>query len=803
MTVRKSARTKTEQQFEAEIRAAVRLALPWIPTDGIVHQTTFKFKFGRADVTVNGRKNFEASARSDILIHVAGEPVAVLELKRPGAGIFGGDVEQGLSYARMMHPRPPLVIVTDGTATQVIETHSGTEWEPESRSESGLKLLFARAASAAADDLKRAVGHLMGGDPEVWGQAIRQVTAAKLEVLTKDWDSPVAPFVRGFLFRRKAVSAAIGHLATGARLILIQGPPLSGKTNALREMAEAMQASQEVFLYLNADLGLDLFDRLAGLLSEFLDWPVTADEAKHWLATVSKSGGPPLILAIDNVGADQDEIHRAVGELISGKYGTGVRIVLAVDDTVARKMMLKRDGRGPSELADKAVLLDLGPLDDEEFAAAELTLRDHRFGIMAGGQFSPEYREPWILRAMCAGRAQHPKYHEPKSVALLPPLPDLEIFDHVTPKFDRNAAPFARFQELAQAMLADVSDAERSEELMYEQASRFLIRRNSARKYLDQAELDVMEGSGLLRETKSLSGENAYVVRLPELLAYEIACLVTPKLEAAATGDIDAELAKIIIYMRRLPLGDLIAIQAIKSSAAYLPIMTSLLRTPPKQTRIKPGTTERIYVAGMGMVNITFREDGSVLYKGKGLNELVLAENIAPGSHLVYTDLLPWLILSHFGGYPFELVNDKGDKFRLDVGILLEVGRCPMPLRRDTGNLDIPLHELPDDISVICHVAGVTEPITWSIFRFLEREETATAERFIAAVIESESMPLLARTHAALHNFRHLNQEKAAWAMGVLKGIIHPAVPKSLAWAFMHPWRLDPIPPIVPSPRGS
>ena len=804
MTAKRSSRAKTEQQFEADIRAAVQQALPWIPADRIVHQTTFKFKFGRADVTVNGRKSFEASARSDVLIYVADEPLVVLELKRPGTGISKDDVEQGLSYARMMHPRPPLVIVTDGTETSVIETHSGAEWEPESRSETGLKLLFARATSAAADDLKRAVSHLMGGDPDVWAQAIKQATAAKFETMTKGWDSPTAPFVRGFHFRRKVVSVATSCLATGARLILIQGPPLSGKSNALRELAEVMYQAEEVVLYIDADRGLDLFDRLSGLLSEFLDWPVTSDEAKHWLTTVSKSGGPPLILAIDNVGTDQDGIYRAVEELVSGRYGVGVRIVLGVDDVVAEQMMLKRDGRGPSKLADKAVLLNLGPLDDEEFVAAAPTLSDHRFGIMVGGWFCSQYREPWILRAMCAGRAQDPRYLKPDSICLFPPVSDLEIFDHVTRTFDRTTAPFARYRELALAMLEDVSDPERSDELIYEQASRFLIRRNSARKHLDQAELDVMERNGLLKETRSFSGENAYAVRLPELLAYEIACLLTSELEASAVEDIDAKLKKFILQVGRLPLGDLIGVQAMRSNVTNPRVMCRLLGTPPRQRRIEAGTTMRKYVAGLGMVNITIREDGGLLYEGKGLRELVAAEHVAPGPHLEYENLLPWLILSHIGGYPIGLVNDEGDKLRLDEVILLEVGRCPMPLRRDADDLDVPLHELPNDISMVCHVAGITEPVTWSIFRFLERQETATAERFIVTVIESGSIPLLARAYTALHNFAwHLDREKAAWAQDILNGKILPAVPNDLAWAFSHPRRLDPIPPIVPSPRGS
>lgn len=797
MTTHKAATGKAEAEFEAEIRSAIQRVLPWVPAERIRHQTLFNFKFGRADVTVDGRQRSEVTARSDILIYVVDEPVAVLELKRPGMGVFDADVEQGLSYARMLHPRPPLVIVTDGADTKIIETHSAKEWEPISRSEAGLKTLFSRVASVAAGDLKRAVSHLMGGDVNVWGQAIRAVTSATFETMTKGWDSPAAPFVRDFLFCRKAVAKAIVELDAGTRLVLIQGPPLSGKTNALREMAKNMDEAGGVFLYLDADRGLDLFDRLAGLLSEFLDWPITSDEAKHWLATISKSDGPPLILAIDNLGADQDQIYRAVEEVVSGRYRDGVRIVLAVDDGVARKMMVKRDGRGPSELASKAVLFGLGPLDDDEFAAAERVLEKHRFAFMAGGRFCPEYREPWILRTMCAKRARYPGYHqEPTRGTLFPPLADEKIFLHVTRTLDRTAAPFTRYRELARAMLADVADTNRSTELVYEQASSFVIRRDSAKKYLDSAELSLLEGQGLLRETKSLSGENVYAVRLPLLLAYEIAILLIDDLNERAAESSDAELKEFILRVERLPLADLIGVWVVLGTAKHQRIMKMLLQTPPKQKRIPAGARVTQYIPGRGMVNMTIQENGGVLYECNGDSELVPPEHIGPGAHLFYEDLCPWLILSHLSKHLYGSLG--GNEERLDEIILLGVGSSPMPLRRFNDNIDVPLHELPGNISIACHVAGVVEPVVWSIFCFLDQEGPVAAERFIAKVIEIKNIPLLARTHAAMHNFRYLDA-KANWARGVLKEKILPAVPKHLAWAFMHPWRIEPIPPIVPS----
>ncbi len=130
----------TEAELEAEIRAAIRRAFPWIPAGAIRHQIKFSFAFGRARVEVDGAKRAHATAR------------------------------------RMLHPRPPLVVVTNGQEIRFLETHSGGEWKPEAAPEKEFSRLVEAAARVAGEDLKRAIETLMGSSPSIWVQAIRQAT---------------------------------------------------------------------------------------------------------------------------------------------------------------------------------------------------------------------------------------------------------------------------------------------------------------------------------------------------------------------------------------------------------------------------------------------------------------------------------------------------------------------------------------------------------------------------------------------------------------------------------------------------
>ena len=113
----------TEADLEARANGALRKALPCLNVSGIKRQLTFSFKLGHKRVVVDGRSASSKQGQLDILIERESEKLAVLELQRPGQPLSRDDVEQGLSYARVLHPRPPIVIVSNGIETDVYATH--------------------------------------------------------------------------------------------------------------------------------------------------------------------------------------------------------------------------------------------------------------------------------------------------------------------------------------------------------------------------------------------------------------------------------------------------------------------------------------------------------------------------------------------------------------------------------------------------------------------------------------------------------------------------------------------------------
>ncbi|MCJ2045564.1 type I restriction enzyme HsdR N-terminal domain-containing protein [Methylobacterium sp. J-078] len=425
MSITQLTKLPTEADLEARIVASMRAAFSWLPPDGLKHQLKFEFKFGHNVVTVNGAVVSAAQARLDILVLYENIPLAVMELKREGLPLTADDEEQGLSYARMLHPRPPLVVVTNGANTKVLETHSGAEWKDEKPTEAAAYKLIANAATIAADDLARAVETLLGPQSTVWISAIRAASDAVMTDLTGTFQEVTQPFVDGFLIPRNTTKKIIEALSSNKKIVIVEGPPLAGKSNVLRELTELTRDSNQlVTLFVEADGGggSGVFQSIANVMAESLGWNVTNNDTRTWLRSLSHQSGPKLVLVIDGISATRDEIRRDIEELTGDAFGPNLKVVLAVDDALTSKLVKSETGRKATRIGRRATTVSVDALANNEFQRAVGVLLDHRIGIINGGEHAPEYRVPWVLRALASDVTASPRYADESMMAGLRPL---------------------------------------------------------------------------------------------------------------------------------------------------------------------------------------------------------------------------------------------------------------------------------------------------------------------------------------------------------------------------------------------
>ena len=78
----------------------------------------------------------------------------------------------------------------------------------------------------------------------------------------------------------------------------------------------------------------------------------------------------------------------------------------------------------------------------------------------------------------------------------------------------------------------------------------------------------------------------------------------------------------------------------------------------------------------------------------------------------------------------------------------------------------LPVHDLGDDLTIVCHRAGLVEPITWSLFDFLSRSWRVGGEIFVGEALELGSAALLARLDLCLRVIAGLEDaERRKWAV--------------------------------------
>jgi hypothetical protein len=432
------------------------------------------------------------------------------------------------------------------------------------------------------------------------------------------------------------------------------------------------------------------------------------------------------------------------------------------------------------------VNVEVKPLNDAEFEAAARTLwEDHRIGFVPGVGAAAEMRTPWILRAVAAGVSTDPEHKKQNLMAILPPMLGLNLIEYARERFD-DPELRRKVREIARAVLQDAADQTRRFDLILESVGLYLVRNKSLEMVLDRGDINALVAEGILRPRTHASGEAILSVRLPELLASELALLLAGELETRITNNGDAKDAAewLTGASRGLPLGDIVAAQAICDAARNGSIgwnlIDALLSIPPREESIPPGSRLAMLLPDGNTAHITVEEGGLMLALPDGRRHLIPPDEDDQFGSLI-ADMHNWLMLSHLALRPFVLQSPDGTTGRIVPALLLELGTCKLPLRgpqNDPERNSVLTHSAPGYGIIVCHRNGVVEPITMAIYQFLGINGAGATE-WIEEAIARDSLPLLYRIEIALRQFiKSADTAKGAWAHKTLDELLRPALEK-------------------------
>lgn len=772
-------RRKSEADLEARMHAVMINAFPWLTKDALQHQTRFAVRLGHSIVEIDGRSRERIEGRADMIVSRSDKPLAVFELKRPGLPLTDDDVAQGLSYARLTTPMTPLVVVSNGTDTRIHVTHSGEAWSPTQSTERELQDRLQKAALAATGDVHDAVNTLMGADRLHWVRALKAVSASLIESRTGDWGDLFSPFVRGFVLRRRATALVAKAIQVGRRAIVLHGPPLSGKSNVLRALVEGTSAAPNAAVLMLEPDAAGLFATMANHLSSELTWTVSSDEAREWLRRVSHTKTATLVLALDGVDPSMSPVLADLNELASARFGPALRVIVTTDDSALDAIVKKSTGRERSAFGKIVEEIALHPLDDIEFKHARASLFDHRIDVTRGGESVQSLREPWILRALVPADLKSLPDDSVGRVVRIPPLMDINALHRAENAFPLDDDVSMLLRGAAGAILDGYLESRNSAALL-QGITTLAVERRRLEDAVGAAGIGELRRRGFIKPGIDWAEQPAWFVRVPTLMAMHLAVLLAERM--ADWKDATYAADRLIAVASRLPLGDLIAAEAVvrrvqrDRGTDLLDLLNALLQRSPTASTLAAGSRIAFALAGK-LVHATVTHKGTLsVQSDRGTFEFDLAEEDLQES---MTDVGGWLILSHLAAVPMAIaVPDEDDPARLDEPLLLELAQAKVVLSRPDGAHDfkeVAVHDVPGHGSFVCHKSGIVEPITWALVNYFLHTGPGAAE-WIESAIGKESLPLLARIHIALTYVAGIADARGTWARSALSDHVGPAL---------------------------
>lgn len=758
-----------EAELEARIDATLERVFAGFTQ--LRHQSRFKLRVGRTVLEAGAADYVEG--RADIMVYRDDAAVAVLELKREGLPLTADDEAQGRSYALLA--QAPIVVITNGTDTRIYQTHDMQRLSGATVDELELARRIEAAATAAQSGVTSAVSKLLGTD--LGRSAVAAITSGELEELTGDWISGER-FVDRFLVPRQATKDLRASLRSGTHKVhLLAGPPLCGKSSVLRELA--LQSHDEPWDILFVEGGScseGLFRRLANVLAMQFGWPATPDESRVWLRQLASQSQRTLILCLDSLPAANPVMTSELDEMLT-TFGERMRIVVAVDENDVDALTLKPIGRERTRLGRHSVLVKVGNYDDDEFEVAKGELWTLGGGLVDGAQYAPELRAPWVLRAAVASSMQG---NPPGKMVMLPPLLGAEMFEVADERFDSLGELRDDFKRLAAAYLEDLNSHRHHGDVL---AAMYLfsIRQEIVKERLEREAIRDLARAGLIRREKAFSGDTVYVVRVPELFGFEVAARLAGLLPRRVSKSVDDAAKWIIKACSRMPLGDAIGAHAISRAlhdlggAGYLALINGLLKQPPRRQQLRAGARMVTLMPDHGLVDIEVGENGTLTLRSRAKHGAPVQVEVDDEDLTTMTSMDGWLILSQMREFRLAFVDNDEGISNVAATLLLELGTCPMVLRRPSRDLEgFHTHEI-DGAEMSCFRNGIAEPAVWAMSELLLHDIPGVdRDAWVQAAAASDCPPLVHRLGLALTHIAKL-QGKSEWAADMMDRFYRPA----------------------------
>lgn len=199
----------------------------------------------------------------DILVSRNGQNLFLVEAKHPGENLTSRDRDQGISYASLVRPIAPYVLVTNGDDFRLYETLSkeevsGANISPDSNF----------TVALPQELVEDAISHFLGLSPENLAEFSRLQVSKAIQPLIGSKERPFSKFIPElFVERTGFIEAVLRFLSESKVLFSLIADSGGGKTCCLCDLAlRRVERRQPVLFYRGINLNGSI---LEAVLSDF------------------------------------------------------------------------------------------------------------------------------------------------------------------------------------------------------------------------------------------------------------------------------------------------------------------------------------------------------------------------------------------------------------------------------------------------------------------------------------------------------------------------------------------------------
>ncbi|THU40382.1 NTPase (NACHT family) [Niastella caeni] len=290
---------------EEEIRG--KLLLPYLHDLGfdpseISLEESFSIKFGKSKRTINGR--------SDILCKRNGKNLFIIELKNDSISISQEDIDQGISYARLLTDNiAPFTIVTNGKITKIFDSISRDELTGTN---------IAKQSSYWQNDCTLS----MDTDLQIRYEALKKFVSFssvnlkrfcedqvqdRMGTIIGDIDKPYAKFVQKLYVQRQGLENTFDDfIRSKASIFGIVGAAGVGKTSAMCSLVLKKLETEFVFFYNAAIINKSPLEHIAQDLNGFFSSRSESDVVLKKLDELGRFLNKTILIFIDAIDESTD-----------------------------------------------------------------------------------------------------------------------------------------------------------------------------------------------------------------------------------------------------------------------------------------------------------------------------------------------------------------------------------------------------------------------------------------------------------------------------------------------------------------